>query len=61
MVSSGDSFASEEARCCLLLRTIELARRNNDYKAMIDGRRELKSMAPEIFQDYLNWLEGTKE
>ncbi len=56
-----EHIASEEARCCLLLRTIELARRNNDYQVMIDGRRELKSMAPEIFQDYLNWLEGKGE
>lgn len=53
-----EDLVSKEARCCLLLRTIELARRNNDYQAMIDGRRELKQLAPEIFHDYLGWLDG---
>jgi len=47
----------KDARRYLLLRSVELARRNRDHQALIDGRRALKETAPEIFRDYLNWLE----
>lgn len=47
----------KDARCYLLLRSVELARRNRDHQTLIDGRRALKETAPEIFRDYLNWLE----
>ncbi len=55
-VSSGTN-----ARCYQLLRATELARRNRDHRALIDGRRALKETGPEIFRDYLSWLEDTGE
>lgn len=51
----------KDARCYLLVRSIELARRNRDHQTLIDSRRALKETAPEIFQDYLSWLEEKGE
>jgi tetratricopeptide (TPR) repeat protein len=47
----------KDTHCYLLLRSIELARRNRDHQVLVDGRRALKKTAPEIFRDYLKWLE----
>ncbi len=41
-----------------LLRQIELARQAGRHQEMIASRRSLKQQAPEIFTDYLAWLEG---
>ncbi len=57
LVEHPQTSDAKGARCYPLLRSIELARRNGDHRALIDGRRALKDMAPEIFQDYLSWLE----
>jgi hypothetical protein len=40
------------------LRLAENSRRDGSHRQMINARRELKALAPEIFQDY---LEETKK
>jgi len=53
---------TREARVYELLRQAEQARRLGNHQAMVTARRGLKNLAPEILQDYLDWLgAGTLE
>ncbi len=56
LIEPPQSSIGKDIRCYLLLRSVELARRNRDYQALVDGRRAFKETAPEIFEDYLEWL-----
>lgn len=56
LIEPPQSSIDGDIRSYLLLRSVELARRNRDHQALVDGRRALKETAPEIFEDYLSWL-----
>ncbi|MHB8791501.1 MAG: hypothetical protein ACYDBT_16675 [Desulfobulbaceae bacterium] len=48
--------ASPEALAYAHLRQAELPRVRDDHQAMVAARRELKLLAPDVLQEYLDWL-----
>ncbi|MEW6521258.1 MAG: hypothetical protein AB1461_17800 [Thermodesulfobacteriota bacterium] len=58
LVALESAPATREARVYGLLRHAEQARRSGQHQAMVTARRDLKNLAPEILQAYLEWLDG---
>ena len=49
---------SPECKTYAVLRRVELTRHSGDHNSMVAARKEMKIMAPGLFQVYLDWLEN---